>query len=142
MSRGPYAALPETMASCARCSAMVERRTAALSDQGEPLCSDCAMHGEIELNEAGSAVYMKSATYGSLGLAAFGILYNPFYLMSFVLVLNGVLLARQLIVDDSWYRRRLGGHYWPALVCVIVGAVIGGMLVLLPLASLAHSIYG
>jgi len=130
------------MASCARCAAMVERRTAALSEQGDPLCADCAMRGEIAVNEAGSAVYMKGVAYGSLGLAAFGILYNPFYLMSFVLVLNGVLVAQQLIVDDGWYRRRLGGHYWPALVCVIVAAVIGGMLVLLPLAAVAHSIYG
>lgn len=121
---------------------MVERRSAALSDQGEPLCADCAMRGEIAVNEAGSAVYMKGVAYGSLGLAVLGILYNPFYLMSFVLVFNGVLVAGQLIGDDSWYRRRLGGHYWPALICVIVGAVVGGMLVLLPLATLAHSIYG
>ncbi len=142
MSRGPYAALPETMASCACCSSSVERRTAALSEAGEPLCADCAMRGEIAINEAGSALYMKGAAYGNLAFAGLGVLYNPFFLVSFALILNGTTVARQLVVDDSWYRRRLGGHYWPALICVIAGAVIGGLLVLLPMAGVASAVYG
>ena len=119
---------------CATCSAEVERARVFYDHLGNATCARCFTASQVAAGHHGAAMKLKKIAYGvpAIGLAAY--FFNPFLLMSFAAIGNGIYVLASLRKPDT--AMYLEDTLEKIKVAAIAGTVLGGITAALGLLNM------
>jgi hypothetical protein len=120
---------------CSVCGTRIERSTALLSTQGEPVCRGCDATQKVAISSQRAGLSVFYGALGALALGLFSIPCNIFFLLSFGAILGGIVSLRLVMRPEL--RAQLGDKYAWTMVAAIAAIVCGAVQPLVWLMVLA-----